>query len=279
MILERMRQLYPELSKSQRKLADYLVTSYHDAAFMTASRLAETVGVNEATVIRFAQRLGYRGFPEMLEAVQSLVYRDLEPGVREGPPGVKADPLVSAVAAQAAALQRAAGRADADVLDRVRRLLATAASIVVVGQGLAEPLARYVSVSLASIGRPASSPSIASPELADALLRAREDTVLIGISLVAANDRVARVLDRGRRQGARTVALSRSPISPTAQTAEFALALGGAKDESGLVGGALMVLADALLHGLRAQLSGDAAQYTERLESTREYVLTGHEAH
>ena len=46
-------------SKSQRMIADYILANYDKAAFMTAGRLAEVVGVSESTVIRFADALGY----------------------------------------------------------------------------------------------------------------------------------------------------------------------------------------------------------------------------
>ena len=77
MVLEKIRQLYPELTKSQRRLADFVAVSYREAAFMTASRLARKLGVNEATVIRFAQRLGYSGYPEFVQDVRAVVQDEL----------------------------------------------------------------------------------------------------------------------------------------------------------------------------------------------------------
>ena len=37
---------------------------------MTASQLADHLGMNEATVIQFAQRLGYRGYPQLVAAIR-----------------------------------------------------------------------------------------------------------------------------------------------------------------------------------------------------------------
>ena len=39
-VLERIRQVYPQLTKSQKRLADFVTAYYREAAFMTASRLA-----------------------------------------------------------------------------------------------------------------------------------------------------------------------------------------------------------------------------------------------
>ncbi|MBQ8136922.1 MAG: MurR/RpiR family transcriptional regulator, partial [Clostridia bacterium] len=62
-----------KLSKSHRKIADYIVNHYDKAVFLTAVSLGEAVGVSESTVVRFASALGYSGYPQMQEALQELV--------------------------------------------------------------------------------------------------------------------------------------------------------------------------------------------------------------
>ena len=49
---------YPKFSKGQRKLADFIRTDYDKAAFLTAAKMGEEVGVSESTVVRFAMALG-----------------------------------------------------------------------------------------------------------------------------------------------------------------------------------------------------------------------------
>jgi DNA-binding MurR/RpiR family transcriptional regulator len=60
-------------SKGQKRIAQYLTESYDKAAFMTASKLGQTVGVSESTVVRFAVELGFEGYPEMQKAMQEMV--------------------------------------------------------------------------------------------------------------------------------------------------------------------------------------------------------------
>lgn len=59
-----------EFSKGHRRIADYILTHYDKAAFMTASKLGESVGVSESTVVRFASELGFEGYPELQKALQ-----------------------------------------------------------------------------------------------------------------------------------------------------------------------------------------------------------------
>ena len=60
-------------SKGQKRIAQYLTESYDKAAFMTASKLGQKVGVSESTVVRFAVELGFDGYPEMQKAMQEMV--------------------------------------------------------------------------------------------------------------------------------------------------------------------------------------------------------------
>lgn len=62
-----------KLSKGQKRIAAYIEECYDKAAFMTASRLGETVGVSESTVVRFATEIGYDGYPKLQKAMQEMI--------------------------------------------------------------------------------------------------------------------------------------------------------------------------------------------------------------
>ncbi len=55
---------YQKMSKGQKAIANYIKEHYDAAVFMTAAKIGESIGVSEATVVRFATKLGYDGFPE-----------------------------------------------------------------------------------------------------------------------------------------------------------------------------------------------------------------------
>src|SRR5512143_321108 len=74
---DRIRRERPSMSKSFAKLADYLLDSYTEASFMTASELAHALNLDAATVVRFAQSLGYAGFPQLQREIRQKVKNDL----------------------------------------------------------------------------------------------------------------------------------------------------------------------------------------------------------
>lgn len=62
-----------KLSKGHKKLVEYITDNYDKAAFMTASKLGEKVGVSESTVVRFATEIGFKGYPELQKELQQMI--------------------------------------------------------------------------------------------------------------------------------------------------------------------------------------------------------------
>ncbi|MBR3438925.1 MAG: MurR/RpiR family transcriptional regulator, partial [Clostridia bacterium] len=74
---KKIEEIYPQLSKSHRRIADYIKNNYEKAAFMTAAKLGEAVNISESTVVRFASALGYKGYPGLQKALQETVRSQL----------------------------------------------------------------------------------------------------------------------------------------------------------------------------------------------------------
>ena len=69
-ITELIENSQPSMSKGHKAIANYILESYDKAAYMTAARLGEVVGVSESTVVRFTTELGYEGYPEFQRALK-----------------------------------------------------------------------------------------------------------------------------------------------------------------------------------------------------------------
>ncbi len=70
---EKIDLAYKKMSKGQKNIAKYILENYDKAAFMTASKLGNSVGVSESTVVRFADSLGYDGYPELQRELQEML--------------------------------------------------------------------------------------------------------------------------------------------------------------------------------------------------------------
>ena len=61
----RVNVRYDSLSATNRKIADYVTTRYDEVIFASAAELAAQLDTSEAAIVRFAQSLGYAGFPDL----------------------------------------------------------------------------------------------------------------------------------------------------------------------------------------------------------------------
>jgi len=62
---KKIQRVYSRLTRSQRKVAEFIIDNPSKITLMSADQLAKASGVGEATVIRFARILGYKGYSDM----------------------------------------------------------------------------------------------------------------------------------------------------------------------------------------------------------------------
>lgn len=64
-ILERIRKLYPTLTKKQRGIADYLISNPEDICYVTLAQLSQQTSASELTLLRFCEKIGCSSFLEL----------------------------------------------------------------------------------------------------------------------------------------------------------------------------------------------------------------------
>lgn len=76
-LFDTIKKLLPDMSKGQKKIAEYIIADFDKAVFMTAAKLGKITGVSESTVVRFAAMLGYDGFPQLQSAMKEYASKKL----------------------------------------------------------------------------------------------------------------------------------------------------------------------------------------------------------
>ncbi|MFA7637651.1 MAG: MurR/RpiR family transcriptional regulator [Monoglobales bacterium] len=72
-LLNQIKESYSTFSKGQKKIADFVLSNYDKAAFMTALKLGQAVGTSESTVVRFASELGFDGYIDFQYNLQEII--------------------------------------------------------------------------------------------------------------------------------------------------------------------------------------------------------------
>lgn len=270
MVLERIRQLYPQLSKSQKRLADFIATNYREVAFMTASKLAREVGINEATVIRFAQRLDYQGYPELVAAIQEIIKGELMDKGREPRALATPEPILQTLASENEALRSAISIFPIDTAVQVLAALRRAKTICIMGQGMAAHLAGVLDFGLRAQGYPARLVPADVSDLAAALSGLSEGDAVIGFCVDEVGTEIANALRYAAQARCTTIAFSCSAASPVAQAAELVIACPPTPAFMLPSVTVLVAFVDILLQALA---SGDPERSRQKLQQMRYVAL------
>ena len=214
-------------SKGQRQIARYLLSHYDKAAYMTAAKLGTEVNVSESTVVRFVMELGYAGYPEFQKALQELIRTKLTSFQRMevtnhliGDGDVLEKVLNTNVDNIRHTLESISRAAFHDAVDA----LVKAKNIYVIGVRSSAMLANFFSYSLQMIfDNVRLIDTTAGSELFQQMMAIGEGDVLFAISFPRYSKRVIKAVEFARRAGADVVALTDSPESPIAPSAQQVL--------------------------------------------------------
>ena len=268
MFQEKIAQHYARLGRNQKKIADFLTQRYHEAAFINAFALSQRLEVDPATVTRFAQRLGYAGYPELLHEIQEMVKKELnvsyKPSVEKGDEEAL---FLTALAQEKENLDRAITHMRGETVTAVISALREAETIYVVAHGMARgPAQAFVAQLRGLLGMSAHLVPADHLNAALGLSSVGEPDVVVGVSLAAMHDDTAQLLRMARSRGAMTIGLSTSHTSPTASSAELILVCPGESTIGIPSAASLTAILSALAHVL-------VSQDPKKLDDTKEGVL------
>lgn len=214
-------------SKGKRRIANAILHDYDKAAYMTASKLGEMVGVSESTVVRFANELGFEGYPEFQHAVQELVKTKLTPNQRIDitDQRIGAGNLIEKVMnSDMDKIRYTLENIDREAFSAAIKAIVSARNIYVFGVRSSASLAGFLNFNLNMIFdnvrlvQPTS-----SSEVFEQILGIDEEDVLIAISFPRYSTKVVNSLKYAQTRHATVIALTDSSISPLAEHADYLL--------------------------------------------------------
>ncbi len=216
MYREKIREYYDHLSRSYRKVADYIMSNYYEVSFMTAAQLAYAVGVDTTTVVRFSQRLGYNGYPELLNDIRDQVKAEIYAAYE--PKELSADDPAGAFKDRAEQeqhnLKQMLIHNPPEHVRRVADMFIAARHVVLVAEGYAATVAVMIAEQLRHRGISAEATANDAVRMTGTLLSLAPDTLVIGISATAYGDSVAKALAFARSKGCATLGIVGSLASP-----------------------------------------------------------------
>ena len=249
---EQLRTALPDLTRAERQLATHVLSHYPVAALGSITILAKAASVSTPTVVRLAQKLGYKGYPDFQAAlrgeVEAMLISPLAKHDRWAG-GVPDTHILNRFAdAVMSNLQATLGQIDHAEFDAAARLLADPARhVFAMGGRITHSMADYFT-SLMTIVRPqVTLLSDSSSTWQPALLDMRPSDVLLVFDIRRYENAVLQVTEMAKERGAEIVLITDRWISPASAHARHTLACHIEAPSAWDSNVSLMVLVETLL--------------------------------
>lgn len=266
---ERLTERQETFTKTERRVATWLEGHGEVVAFQTVSAIAKASGVSEATIVRFARKLGYDSFTDMqqeaqrdLQVAHSLgdrFERALRAGADEGP-------LERAYRTDLENLRRTYEKIDAAAFDEAVRRLAHARRVAVAGLRASAGAATYLAFALHLIRPRVGLVRHDLDDVHEQLLDAEPGDVLLAVSVGKPARRTLEVVREAKeRRGMAVVAIVSRRVSAVASLADDVLVV--SVDGTFNSYAAVSSVAGALVDGVAGALRESAKSRLARLDA------------
>lgn len=217
-IVKRINTKFSTMSRGQRKLAEYILSEYDKAAFLTAAEIGKQVGVSESTVVRFAGLLGYKDYPYMQKALEQLVYTKLHeaPAVDIENENISGQEVLEQILKKDIQnISMTLENTDRRTFDMAVEKLLNARHVYLVGIRGSEPLAVYMGfylklmldeVTVVSNGN--------TSDLFEELMKINEEDCLVGISFPRYSMRTLKAIEFANSRSVSVITITDSINSP-----------------------------------------------------------------
>ncbi len=267
-----IRSRFEEFSRSQKDVGQYIVDHLDEASFHTAEELARRANTSSSTVVRFAQALGFEGFPELQAAARDEYRR-----AREGESGTVdlANPPLfpidqtefeAALAADHVNVEDTARKLDREEVLACVELISRSDRIVLCGTDQMAFFASYMRHLLMLLDLRCEVVASPSQEGLAKLGRIDDRTVLVGFSAGRPHPLVVRAMKLARNRRAATISVSDATLSEVAKLADHKLFYSSNSPAYVRSHSALLSIVQALAYGVYAL---DESAYSDRIKAFR----------
>lgn len=226
-LISHIEEALPGLSKGQRLIARFIVNNYDKAAYMTASALGSEVGVSESTVVRFANEMGYDGYPQLQQQIRETVRVRMTSVQRVQAANHRMDEdgvLDYCLTADMEKIKSTLENIDRDDFKRAVDMILGAGNIYILGMRSSAILAEFMNYYFGLLFdnvrliRPAG-----GSEIFEHLMKVRRDDVFVAISFPRYTTGIVNATEYAKKTGAKVIAITDSRSSPLVPHADVSL--------------------------------------------------------
>lgn len=228
---ERISASWEQLTTSQRRVAAYVSENTSEVLFLSVRELAARSGTSTATIVRFAQTIGFSGYPALLNEIQGQLLKLAYPTRRLSATISEIDEtidhesgvLIHTFRRDIASIEETLNLvSDADFVAAVD-LLDRARIAYVVGTGLSSGPIGTLAFRLRRLSKPVIEVTTTGPDFYNAVLPMAPGDLLVAVGFQPIPREVLRTVELANERGIAVLAVTDTHISPLHDRATVAL--------------------------------------------------------
>ncbi|HSX73739.1 MAG TPA: MurR/RpiR family transcriptional regulator [Shinella sp.] len=210
-ILDRIKAKSRKLTEADQKLISAMLENRAEAAFLSGPQLSQRASVHEATATRLAQKLGFKGFPDLRAELQREVLLDQDAANRMRRSVEKVehgDYLTDLIAAEITALEVLARSVPQADVDRAADMIFEARRVFIFGQGHAQSVAGFLQRRLDRFGMSPVALTGRGRDIAERLVGIGGNDLVVALAFRRQPQSYGPLMRHAARVGARTILIS-----------------------------------------------------------------------
>lgn len=222
----RIQQVKQSLTPGQLRIAEILMASQHEAAFLGIEELAQRADSSVATVVRFARTLGYAGFLEMRKSLVHTAKKQYRRGEQllQAPDEASAT-LVEVARRDIQNIERVVQSVDEKQLQGLVKHLRDSQARLVIGDGVSAIMARHLAYLIINAGLTMMEGNPADFATQVGILGPKD--LLVAFSIAPYSRETLDAAAYAKKRGVRVLAFTDNPDSPLAKLATLAVVMPG----------------------------------------------------
>ncbi len=216
-IREKIQNNFDKLPVNQRKVADFILDNFDNIPFIDVHGISKQVGVSVASVIRFAQSVGFTGFSELRDAVSESLKKHLNkneifPLIDKS--RLDNDILSSVAKLDVKNINDTLTMIDRDTFDNAIDLIIRSKRVFTAGLGISYLLAEILSYQLTQVGIDASALKHTHTLFHEQIMYMKKDDLLICFSFPPYSKETVDAAGYADKNGIKVISITNKSTAP-----------------------------------------------------------------
>ena len=232
-----IRSARDDMSANEKKLADFILENAPLIRDYSSQQIAASVGVSQSSVVKFSQKIGYKGFTDLKLAIhESVIKQGANVALLQSADARDrsvTSPREELYRSKSEALLRASELNDERRIDAAVSAIALAGRVQVIGVGNAYIASRDLSLKLMTLGKAVIAEGDAHLQLSGVATLTRGDC-LVACSDLGQEPALIQIVRQAKKTGVAIVSMTGPGGNPVSALADVRLYTASAAADSGL---------------------------------------------